>query len=335
MIILKQNNVGFLLLVSFILFLLLPLSALGESMIGFGDSITQGLWMVQEPGNGRRIGGYEPFLEQLFSSVDRPVAVYNYGLAGETTLQALISDEESPRTIDSVLAGHNADYVLIMEGTNDFFFGIDPETTAFNLGVMVDRSRRFNVVPVLATLTPDPRGTDKDIPKTNSLIRQKAAEKNVLLVDHYKALVGIWDSCTGPSDRLHPNEDGYMAMAKVWFESFLNLKLETLEAVVSIFSAELHGAVSANGIVSGLAFEFGTEPTALGQIVQASPQSSSGSGVTEITAEIDGLKMNSTYYYRLIAKVAGRTRYGELKTLTTPLPLPWLGLLFNSTPTPP
>lgn len=319
--------------VSCTLFLLLPISVFGESMIGFGDSITQGVWMVEEPGDGRRVGGYEPLLEQLFSSVGRSVAVYNYGVGGESTLQALISDEESPRTIDSVLAGHNADYVLIMEGTNDFFFGISPYTTAFNLGVMVDRSRSYNVVPVLATLTPDTRGIDKDIPQTNSYIRQKAAEKNVLLVDQYKALVGSWDSYTDPSDRLHPNEAGYMAMAKVWFESFLNLKLATLEAVASIFSAELHGTVSANGIVSGLAFEFGTDATVLGQIVQASPQSSSGSGVTEVTAEIDGLKMNTTYYYRLIAEVAGHTRYGELKTLTTaPLPLPWLGLLLNSTP---
>ncbi len=327
--ILKNNKVGFFLLILCALFLLSPSSGRSESMIGYGDSITQGLWMVQEPGDGRRVGGYEPFLEDLFASVGRDVRVYNFGVGGETTAQALTSDENSPRTIYSVLAGHYANYILIMEGTNDILRGISPASTAANLGLMINASRAYNVTPVLATLTPDERGF-KNIPYTNSLIRNMAQEKGVLLVDQYNALIANWDSYN--SDGVHPNRGGYQAMAKAWFEPFLNLKLETLGAETAPFSAKLNGSVSANGVVSGIAFQIGTEPNPE-ETVKASPEFSSGSGKTAVVAEITGLKQGTKYYYRIKAEASGSTIYGETKTLNTPqLALTWLSLLLKKSP---
>ena len=77
-----------------------PVAAI--SVIGFGDSITQGYPYISQPGYGRRIGGYEPKLEALFAGAGYAVQVLNYGAGGETAAQGV-------GRIDSVLSRTDAD----------------------------------------------------------------------------------------------------------------------------------------------------------------------------------------------------------------------------------
>ena len=54
-------------------------AAAGLILICFGDSITQGVPYINESGDGRRVGGYEPPLESLLIADSRPSQALNWG----------------------------------------------------------------------------------------------------------------------------------------------------------------------------------------------------------------------------------------------------------------
>lgn len=126
--------------------------AAGDLIVkGFGDSITQGVGddpPISEPGDGRRVGGYEPKLETLLNNASRPSQVYNWGWWGEDTVVG-------KSRIRDVLEAGSSKHILILEGTNDQCHMIPVSDTIKNLGRMIDDSRAYNVEPILATLLPD------------------------------------------------------------------------------------------------------------------------------------------------------------------------------------
>lgn len=146
-----------------------------------------------EYGNGKRVGGYEPKLELLLDADSRPYQVLNYGIGGEAT----------PWGVDRIgyktLGKHNAKYILILEGTNDLYYGISSESTIYNLEIMIDKSRGYNTTPVLSTLTPDTKedNPEKNIPTVyNPKIVDLSAEKGVILCDQYNE-IGVFSKLVG------------------------------------------------------------------------------------------------------------------------------------------
>jgi len=187
-------------------------------IIGFGDSITAGRPYSDLVGGGRHnYGGYEPPLVQLLDDDGLEAYVYNWGVGGETT-------PEGVNRIDIVLSTQASDYILIMEGTNDQWEGISESTTATNLEVMIDKCRAAGTRPILGNLTPADRDTGNQIPNVyNPAISRMVADKEkvekieVELVDHYSAVVDRWDELH--ADPVHPNLEGYRAIAQTWFNS--------------------------------------------------------------------------------------------------------------------
>ncbi len=181
-------------------------------VIGFGDSITAGYPYVTNSGDGQRIGGYEPKLETLLISNVGSWQVLNYGVPGEITYDGV-------NRIGSVSSGRQGAYLLLLEGTNDFEWGISYSTTVYNLGVMVDIAKNAGLTPVISTLTPDSQpniGSRKNIPNTYNLaIVALAQEKKVALCDQYGALISNWGAWT--YDNLHPNDAGYQVIANTWY----------------------------------------------------------------------------------------------------------------------
>ena len=172
-------------------------------VIGFGDSITYG--------TGSYTGGYETKLEPLLTSKCGPSVVLNYGSKGEPT-------GVGSGRIDSPLADQpNADFILIMEGTNDLFTGMSLGATQYHLEVMIEKSRNAGVTPILATLSPDTRsGSEhKDIYGTyNPMIQSIGANMGVAVVDMWAAVAPNWGGWSG--DGIHPNDGGYNVMAMAW-----------------------------------------------------------------------------------------------------------------------
>jgi lysophospholipase L1-like esterase len=180
----------------------------GETIIGFGDSITKGWPYVIYSPNGGRVGGYEPTLETLLNNIGKPSQVFNYGVGGEITPSGV-------NRISNVLGARRANYILILEGINDYTGGISSSTTLFNLGVMIDKSLAYGVTPVIGTLTPYPPHNVESL--YNQHIRRIAQEKDALLADQYGVLRSNWNALN--KDGLHPNNAGYQAMAQEWFDA--------------------------------------------------------------------------------------------------------------------
>jgi lysophospholipase L1-like esterase len=189
----------------YVSFLCRPVMA--DNVAAFGDSITEGI--------GSFSGGYPPKLQLLLNSyVNGTHTVDNHGKAGEATAWG-------NGRIHSVLGSKSYQYVLILEGTNDIFFGLSLSSTKYYLEAMIQKSRNlFHVTPLIALLTPDTRDTSpankKNIETTyNPMIANLANQMKVPLVNLYSAVVGNWNALS--DDQLHPNDVGYQIVANTWF----------------------------------------------------------------------------------------------------------------------
>jgi lysophospholipase L1-like esterase len=235
----KLNSSPVLYLTFILLALLLPGKAFCESdsisIISFGDSLTEGCAIEGEVCGW--VGGYGYWLElaSILADNDWDIPIYNFGKGGETTSKGV-------NRIDDVLANpctQDAGYLLLLEGTNDLFHHDPLANIIFNLEVMIEKTRAKGIVPLIATVTPDPDHEYKQIYELNDLIRQLAADKKIILVDLYNALSPYWDIYTDPpgcyGDRLHPNWTGFQAMAAVWYDGFSGLLKRPLRPMPWLF----------------------------------------------------------------------------------------------------
>jgi lysophospholipase L1-like esterase len=194
----------------------------GNIIMTFGDSITVGYPYLPGHGwaaNGCHCGPTQKKLEALLAESGRDSLVLNWGKGGEST--DLGVDRIKSDIKDAISTWGKLDFVLIMEGTNDYSYGISSSTTAFNIGVMIDKARQYHAVPLVGTITPDTENSGKDVPNYNRAIANVVDDKGVLLVDHYSSIEDQWDDLN--YDGLHPNLDGYEFIADDWFPYLASL----------------------------------------------------------------------------------------------------------------
>ena len=183
------------------------------NIAAFGDSITEGI--------GSTTGGYPPKLAGSLNLITNSNHVVdNHGKGGEATAWG-------NGRIHSVLENKSYQYILILEGTNDIYFGLSLESTQYYLEEMINKARNlYGVTPLIATLTPDARPTSpaniKFIDTTyNPLIIEIASNLQVPLVDLYNAVVRDWGVLS--DDQLHPNDAGYWVVADTWLPPLKSL----------------------------------------------------------------------------------------------------------------
>ena len=191
----------------------------------FGDSITLGV--LGDPDLAPRAllkitsrlttsNNYPNNLQNMLRGLDPTWRVINRGVAGEITQVGL-------GRFGSVLAADRPGFILIMEGTNDASRELDPSTIVGNLGSMVSLAQGNRTIPVLATIPPNFRndsGAQGVISQANTLIRAMARSRGIVLAEIFdgmndRSLFGSPD--LGINDPLHPNEQGYVKMAGIWF----------------------------------------------------------------------------------------------------------------------
>jgi lysophospholipase L1-like esterase len=189
--------------------------AVPHTFSAFGDSITLGivvpsrdpLIIVNTPGY---VGPLESMLEDVFGAM----TFSNDGVGGETTSEGL-------NRIAGVIRARRPDSLLLMEGTNDVTFLVDPATIAFNLRQMISRANaeQPGIITFLGTLIPRNEGWDNELNQrtdtVNDLLVSVANDSGATLVDTHTALDGNGSLF---SDHVHPNEAGYDVLAGSWYE---------------------------------------------------------------------------------------------------------------------
>jgi lysophospholipase L1-like esterase len=183
----------------------------------FGDSITLGVLGDRRDGRGfTTSNNYPNNLQLALRGLDPGWRVINRGLGGELA-------REGRSRLPGVVARDRPGFVLIMEGTNDANAGDDPTFIVASLESMVDRAKANGSIPVLGTIPPNfrsPSFPQQIINVANGMIRESARARGVVLAEIFngmndRSLFG--SPALGIEDPLHPNEQGYVRMASIWF----------------------------------------------------------------------------------------------------------------------
>jgi lysophospholipase L1-like esterase len=183
---------------------------------GYGDSITAG----DGSSDGR---GYQLYLQNLLGPYFARAEVTKFGRPGTD------SDDGLSR-IRTWLRTYSPSYVLILYGTNDWEDArcqgkMPPDCfTVDSLDGMIDVARDMDVLPVIATIIPaNPAlaaaGRNAWIDGINVHVKALARLRQVPLADLNAEMKATSPSLTPLfTDHVHPNDQGYQALARGWFK---------------------------------------------------------------------------------------------------------------------
>ena len=207
----------------------------------FGDSLSNGynsLYNSDEIGAGRLNRGQPSImLSAILNANNRPSKVANHGVGGSASGPSVNPNLYSNNGLDRINADlskirttypGSAYYALIIYGTNDHAYSIPPSTTGFNHKLMIDRADALGYTTLVGTI---PECICKNVAFVNNEIKAAVSSRaggsvnGVYLVDQYANTRSNWYT-TYYDDGIHPNNDGYMAMAQYWFDQ----RLESLIA---------------------------------------------------------------------------------------------------------
>ncbi|MFD0697051.1 SGNH/GDSL hydrolase family protein [Paenibacillus sp. GCM10027628] len=194
--------------------------------LAFGDSLTVGFG---DPAGLGFVSLYRQWVEQLLNV---PVTLYHAGTNGATTSE-LLETLESEQELQ--LHVRQADLITITAGGNDliqaaipFFYEDDPQYLKSALQMyeanyrkLIERIQDLRqevstpcVIVLIGLYNPLPQVPDAAywVQRFNLFLR-KLEKPNICIVQVYDAFVGN-DSCYLAEDNIHPNEQGYEALAR-------------------------------------------------------------------------------------------------------------------------
>ncbi len=184
------------------------------SIVALGDSTTAGTPAFRSPieappnGAGDEHSQYAYWLMQKHPDW----RVLNRGVNGERT------DEIAARFDRDVLAAHPR-VVIILAGVNDVYQGLPADRVTRELRAMYDRAIAAGIAVVAASIIPytsATRGQNVEMHDINAWIAaQGAKDPRITFVDTRAAVAtpGRPDRLSGSPDGLHPDVNGYRAMA--------------------------------------------------------------------------------------------------------------------------
>jgi lysophospholipase L1-like esterase len=206
----------------------------------FGDSITDGA------GSSGAGGGYRVPLFHKALMANQHLTFVGGSMNGPETVDGVTFPKQheghSGYTIDdgggragisqytmTTIATMKPDVITLMIGTNDIDIQLDVANAPMRLGGLLDKiyQNSPNTTVILAQIVPSQDdGLNQRVSTYNGAMpalvnARKAAGKRIILVDMYGAFTAVAGYKTGAtallSDRLHPNDAGYVKMADVWY----------------------------------------------------------------------------------------------------------------------
>jgi len=198
-------------------------------IIAFGDSLTVGYQSPTEEGELPQPAPYTTFLSKKIESLllkraaGLRVELLNRGIVGELT------DDMKVRFGRDVL-GLRPAAVIILGGSNDLGWGIEPPLVANNLAGMYDEALKNGIRPVPCTV-PSVRGYDEGIQprlQLNGLIKRYSEAFGIASVDLFTATADSEGRLREEfsNDGLHLSPLGYEAMARAIFSEAVRGMIE-------------------------------------------------------------------------------------------------------------
>lgn len=192
-------------------------------VVAFGDSLTSG---YQPPGPGSPLPRSTPYTDPLKKMIDGAlekanklklvdVTFYNKGVSGELTSDML-------RRLEGDVLSVKPNYAIILGGSNDFGWSLEPSDILDNLVQIYEKSAAANIEVVACTVPSiiGPETYVKPRLELNELIADYCFENELVCVNLFSATA---DPKTGMLDKkysgdgLHLNTAGYTKMAEVIF----------------------------------------------------------------------------------------------------------------------
>lgn len=185
------------------------------TIVALGDSTTAGTPLYQSPLEAPPTGkGNEESQFAYWLMRRQPGwSVLNRGINGER------SDQIAARFDRDVLA-HAPAAVIIIAGVNDVYQGRPVDAVTANLRAMYDRATAAGIPVIAGSIVPYNTATadaNRKMHEINAWIAAQAArDHNVIAVDTRAAAAahGDGDRLAASPDGLHPDVDGYRAMAE-------------------------------------------------------------------------------------------------------------------------
>jgi lysophospholipase L1-like esterase len=200
-------------------------------IVALGDSLTVGNQTIFDMTNFGESASYPTYLEGLAlkhlraHQSDVKFNIVNKGVCGDLTSGML---ERFAR--DVVVEKPNC--VIILGGTNDIGWGLEPAVIVRNLEMMYDAALSENILPIPCSI-PSILGFDELISprlRLNGIIHAKAEERRLAYVDLFAATA---DPRTQrllrqySADGLHLNDAGYERVAECIFDGWLKAFLDS------------------------------------------------------------------------------------------------------------
>jgi lysophospholipase L1-like esterase len=204
---------------------------IGDYYVGIGDSITKGFLddvaSDDTSLDGRNtLGGYEPVLNNLLTaSRGYPNAVFNEGVAGDTSIEGL-------SLVPSIIAEHpEANAFLVQYGTNDAGLPLPSGLTLSEGQAGYSGSFKDNMQQIITMITnAGKQAYLAKAPFANGgfSVRNSLIQEYNMVIDEliFENSIGV----TAPdfysffevnldqyADELHPNGIGYQSMANLWY----------------------------------------------------------------------------------------------------------------------
>jgi acyl-CoA thioesterase-1 len=189
--------------------------------LAFGDSITWGLYPVDDPVQDPYYPYPSILQDTLWLRAYTQYNVVNSGVSGERT-------EDGMNRIKIVVNEYRPQYVLIMEGTNDVSKEVPPAEVYDNLVLMIaNATQNSGVVGVkvmLATIIPR---VDERLEQTRLMnelaIKPVAEDRHVPLTDQWQAFMDYGDWASIMWDEKHPNQVGLQLIADTFYTRVLQV----------------------------------------------------------------------------------------------------------------
>ncbi len=181
---------------------LMPMTALAESIVVLGDSISAGYGIEVKQ-------GWVALLQNKLAQANSPYEVVNASISGDTTAGGLAR-------IDKILAAHKPDVVLVELGANDGLRGLPPRLMKDNLAEITQRARNAGAKVLLLSMRIPPNYGKRYTEMFYDVYPQLSKELGVPYMPFILEDVALVKELMQP-DGLHPNAKAQPMIAdKVW-----------------------------------------------------------------------------------------------------------------------